>query len=97
MRWRRWPKRFARSSDVALKPFKAPGARLALRSKPANSYLTGGRGGAEVILDISRLLSRAFHPTPTGIDRVEYVYARELLERMPDRLAFAAVHPAGGY
>lgn len=97
MRWRRWPKRFARSSDVALKPFKAPGARLALRTKAANSYLTGDRGGAEVILDISRLLSRAFHPTPTGIDRVEYVYARELLERMPDRLAFAAVHPAGGY
>ncbi len=59
--------------------------------------LDAGRGRAEVILDLSRLLSRSFHPTPTGIDRVEYVYARELLERMPDRLSFAAVHPAGGY
>lgn len=54
-------------------------------------------GQAEVILDVSRLLSRSFHSTPTGIDRVEYVYARELLERMPERLSFAAVHPAGGY
>jgi glycosyltransferase involved in cell wall biosynthesis len=50
-----------------------------------------------VILDVSRLLSRSFHATPTGIDRVEYVYARELLDRMPERLSFAAVHPAGGY
>jgi len=82
---------------MALKPFRAPGARVALRAKPASRRFHGNAGEAEVILDISRLLSRAFHPTPTGIDRVEYVYARELLERMPDRLAFAAVHPAGGY
>ncbi|MDI1294460.1 MAG: glycosyltransferase family 1 protein [bacterium] len=82
---------------MALKPFNVPGARLALRSKPASPQLSGKRGEGEVILDISRLLSRSFHPTPTGIDRVEYVYARELLERMPDRLGFAAVHPAGGY
>jgi len=82
---------------MALKPFIAPGARVALRSKPAGQRIDGQRGEAEIILDISRLLSRCFHPTPTGIDRVEYVYARELLERMPDRLAFAAVHPAGGY
>jgi len=82
---------------MALKPFKAPGARLALRSKPASRRFAGCEGKAEVILDISRLLSRSFHPAPTGIDRVEFVYARELLERMPERLAFAAVHPAGGY
>lgn len=82
---------------MALKPFKAPGARLALRAKPASHRFAGGQDRAEVILDISRLLSRSFHAAPTGIDRVEYVYARELLERMPDRLAFAAVHPAGGY
>jgi glycosyltransferase involved in cell wall biosynthesis len=81
---------------LALKPFKAPGARLALRSKRAGGAVSGG-GQAEIILDVSRLLSRSFHPTPTGIDRVEYTYARELLVRMPDRLAFAAVHPAGGY
>ncbi|HEX7873971.1 MAG TPA: glycosyltransferase family 1 protein [Sphingobium sp.] len=82
---------------MALKPFKAPGARLALRSKPASPRFAGSEGKAEVILDISRLLSRSFHAAPTGIDRVEFVYARELLQRMPDWLAFAAVHPAGGY
>ncbi|MEC3948583.1 glycosyltransferase family 4 protein [Sphingobium sp. HWE2-09] len=82
---------------MGLRPFIAPGARLALRSKRASQLVPGGRGDSEVILDISRLLSRSFHPAPTGIDRVEYVYARELLDRMPDRLAFAAVHPAGGY
>ncbi|BBF71434.1 MAG: glycosyl transferase [Sphingobium sp.] len=82
---------------MVLKPFKAPGARLALRTKRPAKPSTSMEGDAEIILDLSRLLSRCFHPTPTGIDRVEYVYARELLARMPDRLAFAAVHPAGGY
>lgn len=83
---------------MSLKPFKAPGARLALRSKPAGqASFTPGGGDAEIVLDLSRLLWRSFYPTPTGIDRVEYVYARELLARMPDRLSFAAVHPAGGY
>lgn len=82
---------------MALKPFVAPGARLALRAKPSNPCHAGQGQDAEVILDISRLLSRSFHPTPTGIDRVEYTYARELLDRIPDRLSFAAVHPAGGY
>lgn len=48
-------------------------------------------------MDISRLLGRAYHTTPTGIDRVEFMYARELLARVPERLSFAAVHPAGGY
>lgn len=82
---------------MALKPFKAPGARLALRAKPASPSFAASDGKAEVILDLSRLLSRSFHSAPTGIDRVEFVYARELLQRIPDRLAFAAVHPAGGY
>ncbi|MEJ7933102.1 glycosyltransferase family 1 protein [Sphingobium sp. AN558] len=82
---------------MVLKPFKAPGARLALLTKRAAMALRSTPEQSEVILDLSRLLSRCFHPTPTGIDRVEYVYARELLQRMPDRLAFAAVHPAGGY
>lgn len=82
---------------MALRPFQAPGARLALKTKRASPKFQGDRGESEVILDVSRLLSRSFHPAPTGIDRVEYIYARELLERMPDRLCFAAVHPAGGY
>jgi glycosyltransferase involved in cell wall biosynthesis len=33
-----------------------------------------------IALDVSRLLSRAGRGTPTGIDRVEFAYARHLLE-----------------
>jgi len=52
---------------------------------------------SEIILDITRLLSRVLHPTPTGVDRVEMAYARGLLAAVPDRLRFAAVHPSGFY
>jgi len=55
------------------------------------------RAAPEVVLDLSRLLSRVLHPTPTGVDRVELAYARELLHLIPDRLRFAAVHPIGIY
>ncbi|RIA46296.1 glycosyltransferase involved in cell wall biosynthesis [Hephaestia caeni] len=51
----------------------------------------------ELVLDISRLLARLLHPTPTGVDRVEMAYARGLLARAPERLNFAAVHPSGLY
>jgi glycosyltransferase involved in cell wall biosynthesis len=51
----------------------------------------------EVVLDLSRLLSRVLHPTPTGVDRVEMAYARGLLAAIPDRLCFAGVHPTGLY
>ena len=34
-----------------------------------------------VILDISRLISRARHHTPSGVDRVEMAYARGLHAR----------------
>jgi glycosyltransferase involved in cell wall biosynthesis len=51
----------------------------------------------EIILDLSRLLSRVFHATPTGVDRCEMAYARGLLAAAPDRLRFAAVHPSGIY
>ena len=37
-----------------------------------------------ITLDITRLLTRARHATPTGIDRVELAYARALLA-MPER------------
>ncbi len=50
-----------------------------------------------IVFDLSRLLSRAYFTTPSGIDRVELAYAMELLQRVPDRLRFSAVHPAGGY
>lgn len=51
----------------------------------------------EIVLDLSRLLSRVLHATPTGVDRCEMAYARGLLAVAPDRLNFAAVHPAGMY
>src|SRR4051812_13194061 len=51
----------------------------------------------EIILDLSRLLSRVLHATPTGVDRCEMAYARGLLAAVPERLRFAAVHPTGVY
>lgn len=50
-----------------------------------------------VILDLSRLLSRVRHHTPSGVDRVEMAYARGLHARFGSDLAFAAVHPLGPY
>ena len=50
-----------------------------------------------LILDVSRLLSRASHAVPTGIDRVELAYAEWLLQHCPDRLQFAALHPLGRF
>jgi glycosyltransferase involved in cell wall biosynthesis len=59
---------------------------------------SAARGSApDVILDISRLLSRVALKAPTGVDRVEMAYARRLLELAPDRLSFAAIHPCGLY
>src|ERR1700712_5456262 len=52
---------------------------------------------SEVILDISRLISRVRYSTPSGVDRVEMAYARGLLDRYGNALAFAAVHPTGLY
>jgi len=49
----------------------------------------------DIVLDLSRLLSRALHATPTGVDRVEMAYAQTLLKLAPRRLSFAAIHPAG--
>lgn len=51
----------------------------------------------DIILDLSRLLSRVLHATPTGVDRCEMAYARGLLAAVPERLRFAAVHPSGIY
>lgn len=52
---------------------------------------------SRIILDISRLISRVRHSTPSGVDRVEMAYARGLLQLYGDDLAFAAVHPTGRY
>lgn len=62
--------------------------------------IEGGIAGSpapEIILDLSRLVSRLLHPTPTGVDRVEMAYARGLLARIPERLRFAAFHADGRY
>lgn len=50
-----------------------------------------------VVLDLSRLISRVRHGRPSGVDRVEMAYARGLMDRFGDDLAFAALHPAGSY
>jgi glycosyltransferase involved in cell wall biosynthesis len=44
-----------------------------------------------LLLDISRLLSRAKAGAPTGIDRVELAYAEHLLTLAPERLVFVAL------
>jgi hypothetical protein len=51
--------------------------------------------GAPILLDVSRLLSRASRPTPTGIDRIEMAYAEHLMARSDRKLAFVAVNAAG--
>jgi glycosyltransferase involved in cell wall biosynthesis len=51
----------------------------------------------DVILDLSRLISRVRHHTPSGVDRVEMAYARGLDAQFGERLHFAAVHPFGLY
>ncbi|GCE80530.1 glycosyl transferase [Komagataeibacter oboediens] len=48
-----------------------------------------------IFMDISRLLSRARNPIPTGIDRVEYEYVSYLLKNEAHRLTFVAFHPVG--
>lgn len=65
--------------------------------RPAGASARGGPA-PEIILDLSRLLSRVRFSAPTGVDRVEMAYAEQLMRRVPDeRLGFAAVHPCGLY
>ncbi len=51
----------------------------------------------QIVLDISRLISRVRHARPSGVDRVEMAYARGLAASYEDALAFAAMHPTGIY
>ena len=53
--------------------------------------------GPEVVLDLSRLMSRVLRSTPTGVDRVELTYAKGLLRRIPERLSFGGRFPYGVY
>jgi glycosyltransferase involved in cell wall biosynthesis len=71
-------------SDVA----RWPSPAVALEAE-ADSF--------EIILDLSRLLSRVLRAAPTGIDRVEMAYAQRLGRRHKGPLSFAAVHPSGAY
>ncbi|POF61845.1 glycosyl transferase family 1 [Novacetimonas maltaceti] len=48
-----------------------------------------------IYFDISRLIARAGHFVPTGIDRVEFEYADYLLRHAAQRLAFVAITPLG--
>ena len=75
------------------------GSALLMR-QPAPSWSEAGPTGpakAEIVLDVSRLLSRVLRDAPTGIDRVEMAYALRLARAPGRRVAFAAVHPAGVY
>lgn len=49
-----------------------------------------------LFMDISRLLARAGHSVPTGIDRTEYEYAAYLDKHWGDSLVFVAYHPIRG-
>jgi glycosyltransferase involved in cell wall biosynthesis len=55
---------------------------------PARAALA--RPPAPVVFDLSRLISRARHGTPTGIDRVDLAYARALLAEGKRRVGFSA-------
>jgi glycosyltransferase involved in cell wall biosynthesis len=57
--------------------------------------MSGGERPARLILDLSRLLSRAGEAVPTGIDRVELAYAQYLLKHQGHRVWFGAMHPIG--
>lgn len=49
----------------------------------------------ELLLDITRLMRRARHATPTGIDRVEMAHADYLGRHAAGRLVYTAMHPCG--
>lgn len=52
--------------------------------------------GRSITLDITRLLTRVHHATPTGIDRVELAYARALLAKPGREVLFEAWLPGIG-
>ena len=66
-----------------------------LLSSPLMERLAAGLGDRRVILlDLSRLISRAGRETPTGIDRVELAYAEYLIGK-GGFLQFAMMTPLG--
>jgi len=51
---------------------------------------------APILFDLTRLVSRALHPTPTGIDRVDLAYAAALLAEPQRAVGFTARLPGLG-
>lgn len=78
---------------------EAARTRASTPPRPAEQRAAVGRRAlkADIVFDISRLLSRTHFDAPTGVDRVEMAYARRLLDLAPERLTFSAVHPCGLY
>jgi glycosyltransferase involved in cell wall biosynthesis len=62
---------------------------------PANSFSPLHAADRLILLDISRLLSRANRPTPTGIDRVELAYAQWVGAQGASAARFVARGPLG--
>lgn len=50
-------------------------------------------GEPEIVLSLTRLLSRVLVDQPSGVDRVEMSYARELMRQIPETLSYAAWNP----
>lgn len=46
---------------------------------------------SRIVLDVTRLTTRAGHAVATGVDRVELAYARRALAQEPGRVGFAAI------
>ncbi len=52
------------------------------------SDMTAADNDGMIFFDITRLVMRVGHRTPTGVDRVELAYALEILRRYPKRARF---------
>lgn len=59
-------------------------------------FHSSGSVQPRIYFDVSRLLWRSSFGAPTGIDRVELAYARELVSRYSDRAELVIFSPASG-
>ena len=84
-------------NDIVCRPVRADPATAAPCAE-GTAALRGARParrpGPRIVLDISRLLSRAGREAPTGIDRVELAYAQHLIAEHA-ALSFAAFDAFG--
>ena len=55
--------------------------------------MKGGDAEPETVLSLTRLMSRVLVNQPSGVDRVELSYARELMRQLPDTLCFSGWNP----